>query len=194
MNDRPDLAVLAGADFVHVGQDDIPVEAARSFGAPGRALHPRARGDRRGRRRLHRRRARPCDPDEGGPAGGRPRARPLRGGERDAALVRDRRNRRVERRGRRRRGRDEDRGRAGDRRGARPRARRARASRGAFRLAEEEDLRGRERLGWGLLLRPRGREGNRGHPRALADLGRGDVGRAVSARALALDFASLPGR
>jgi thiamine-phosphate pyrophosphorylase len=34
VNDRPDLAVLAGADFVHVGQDDIPVEAARSFGLP----------------------------------------------------------------------------------------------------------------------------------------------------------------
>jgi len=34
VNDRPDLAVLAGADFVHVGQDDIPVEAARTFGLP----------------------------------------------------------------------------------------------------------------------------------------------------------------
>ena len=34
VNDRPDLAVLAGADFVHVGQDDIPVEAARRFGLP----------------------------------------------------------------------------------------------------------------------------------------------------------------
>jgi thiamine-phosphate pyrophosphorylase len=34
VNDRPDLAVLAGADFVHVGQDDIPVDAVRSFGLP----------------------------------------------------------------------------------------------------------------------------------------------------------------
>jgi thiamine-phosphate pyrophosphorylase len=34
VNDRLDLAVLAGADFVHVGQEDIPVEAARSFGLP----------------------------------------------------------------------------------------------------------------------------------------------------------------
>jgi len=34
VNDRPDLAVLAEADFVHVGQDDIPVEAARCFGLP----------------------------------------------------------------------------------------------------------------------------------------------------------------
>ena len=34
VNDRPDLAVLAGADFVHVGQDDIPVDLARRFGLP----------------------------------------------------------------------------------------------------------------------------------------------------------------
>jgi thiamine-phosphate pyrophosphorylase len=34
VNDRPDLALLAEADFVHVGQDDIPVEAARAFGLP----------------------------------------------------------------------------------------------------------------------------------------------------------------
>lgn len=32
VNDRPDLAVLADADYVHVGQDDLPVEAARRFG------------------------------------------------------------------------------------------------------------------------------------------------------------------
>jgi thiamine-phosphate pyrophosphorylase len=32
VNDRPDLAVLSGADFVHVGQDDLPVDAARRFG------------------------------------------------------------------------------------------------------------------------------------------------------------------
>jgi thiamine-phosphate pyrophosphorylase len=34
VNDRPDLAVLAEADFVHVGQEDIPVEAVRSFALP----------------------------------------------------------------------------------------------------------------------------------------------------------------
>ena len=34
VNDRADLAVLAGADFVHVGQEDIPVAAARRFGLP----------------------------------------------------------------------------------------------------------------------------------------------------------------
>ena len=32
VNDRPDLAVLCEADYVHVGQDDLPVEAARRFG------------------------------------------------------------------------------------------------------------------------------------------------------------------
>jgi thiamine-phosphate pyrophosphorylase len=32
VNDRPDLAVLSGADFVHVGQEDIPVAEARRFG------------------------------------------------------------------------------------------------------------------------------------------------------------------
>ncbi len=30
-NDRPDLAVLAGADGVHVGQDDVPVAEVRRF-------------------------------------------------------------------------------------------------------------------------------------------------------------------
>ena len=32
VNDRPDLAVLCGAEIVHVGQDDIPVDEARRFG------------------------------------------------------------------------------------------------------------------------------------------------------------------
>jgi thiamine-phosphate pyrophosphorylase len=32
VNDRPDLALLAEADFVHVGQDDLPVSALRRFG------------------------------------------------------------------------------------------------------------------------------------------------------------------
>jgi thiamine-phosphate pyrophosphorylase len=32
VNDRPDLALLVEADFVHVGQDDLPVAAARRFG------------------------------------------------------------------------------------------------------------------------------------------------------------------
>jgi len=32
VNDRPDLALLVGADFVHVGQDDLPVPAVRRLG------------------------------------------------------------------------------------------------------------------------------------------------------------------
>jgi thiamine-phosphate pyrophosphorylase len=32
VNDRPDLAALVGAELVHVGQDDLPVEVARRFG------------------------------------------------------------------------------------------------------------------------------------------------------------------
>lgn len=34
VNDRPDLAVLCDADLVHLGQDDLPVEAAARFGLP----------------------------------------------------------------------------------------------------------------------------------------------------------------
>ena len=40
VNDRPDLAQLCGADFVHVGQHDLPVAAARSFGVGvGQSTH-----------------------------------------------------------------------------------------------------------------------------------------------------------
>jgi thiamine-phosphate pyrophosphorylase len=40
VNDRPDLAVLVGADYVHVGQDDLPSEAVRRVGIPfGRSTH-----------------------------------------------------------------------------------------------------------------------------------------------------------
>jgi len=31
INDRPDIALFSGADGVHVGQDDLPVEGARSI-------------------------------------------------------------------------------------------------------------------------------------------------------------------
>ena len=34
VNDRIDLALLAEADYVHLGQDDVPVEAARGFEMP----------------------------------------------------------------------------------------------------------------------------------------------------------------
>jgi thiamine-phosphate pyrophosphorylase len=43
VNDRPDLAVLVGADYVHVGQDDLPLRAVRRFGIPaGLSTHSRA--------------------------------------------------------------------------------------------------------------------------------------------------------
>ena len=46
VNDRPDLAVLCEADFVHVGQADLPVAAARSFGiGVGQSTHASAEID-----------------------------------------------------------------------------------------------------------------------------------------------------
>jgi thiamine-phosphate pyrophosphorylase len=36
-NDRPDLAILAGCDLVHVGQDDMPIDRVRRI-APGLAI------------------------------------------------------------------------------------------------------------------------------------------------------------
>ncbi len=36
VNDRPDIACIAQAGGVHVGQDDLPVEAARQICGPGR--------------------------------------------------------------------------------------------------------------------------------------------------------------
>jgi len=38
LNDRPDLAVLAGADGVHIGQDDMSVAQARSIVGPRRLV------------------------------------------------------------------------------------------------------------------------------------------------------------
>jgi thiamine-phosphate pyrophosphorylase len=47
VNDRPDLAMLAEADYVHVGQDDVPVPAARRFGLlVGQSTHAPAELDR----------------------------------------------------------------------------------------------------------------------------------------------------
>lgn len=49
VNDRADLAVLCGADFVHVGQDDLPVDAARRFGiGVGLSTHARREIDAAG--------------------------------------------------------------------------------------------------------------------------------------------------
>jgi len=38
INDRPDIARLAGADGVHVGQDDLPVSQARQIAGAGRLV------------------------------------------------------------------------------------------------------------------------------------------------------------
>jgi thiamine-phosphate pyrophosphorylase len=38
LNDRPDLVVAAGADGVHIGQDDVPVEQARELVGPDRLV------------------------------------------------------------------------------------------------------------------------------------------------------------
>jgi thiamine-phosphate pyrophosphorylase len=38
LNDRPDLVEAAGADGVHVGQDDVPVEEARALVGPDRLV------------------------------------------------------------------------------------------------------------------------------------------------------------
>jgi len=49
VNDRPDLAVLCEADFVHLGQDDLPVEAARRLGlSVGQSTHALEEIDRGG--------------------------------------------------------------------------------------------------------------------------------------------------
>src|SRR6478736_1516344 len=46
VNDRPDLAVLAEADYVHVGQEVLPLEAARVFGVGvGQSTHAPAELD-----------------------------------------------------------------------------------------------------------------------------------------------------
>jgi thiamine-phosphate pyrophosphorylase len=47
VNDRPDLAVLVGADYVHVGQGDLPPAVVRRFGIPvGVSTHSPAELDR----------------------------------------------------------------------------------------------------------------------------------------------------
>jgi thiamine-phosphate pyrophosphorylase len=47
VNDRPDLAVLVEADYVHVGQDDLPVTAARQFAlGVGQSTHTSEELDR----------------------------------------------------------------------------------------------------------------------------------------------------
>ena len=102
VNDRADIARAAGADVLHLGQDDLPLPVAREIfdrDAIGRSTHDRRPGARRGRRGpgagLLLRRSVLADPDQTRPArsgpGPGPRGRRSGDGE---ALVRDRRDRR----------------------------------------------------------------------------------------------------
>ena len=100
VNDRADLAAAAGADVLHLGQDDLPVPAARRLVGrrpAGRPVHPRPGPGRRGRGRAGRglllRRPDLADADQAGPPGARAGPDPVRGRHRDPALVRDRRDR-----------------------------------------------------------------------------------------------------
>ena len=78
VNDRADVALAAGADVLHLGQDDLPLSVARAIvgGPRHRPFHPRCRpGDRRGRRasRLLLRRTVLADAHQARPPGARPR-------------------------------------------------------------------------------------------------------------------------
>ena len=54
VNDRADIALAAGADVLHLGQDDLPLPIARDIIGPrpviGRSTHDRGAGERRGGR------------------------------------------------------------------------------------------------------------------------------------------------
>ena len=104
VNDRADVAYAAGADVLHLGQDDLPVRWRRQIIGPesaDRAVHARRgrgrRGRGRARRRLLLRRAGLADADQAGAARAGPGAGPVRGrAGTDAAVVRHRRHRRVD--------------------------------------------------------------------------------------------------
>ena len=156
LNDRPDLVEAAGADGVHVGQDDLTVARRARDRRPGpacRPLYPQPRADRRRAhraRRLHRGRPRPRDADQAGTPGRRTRARALRGRARHRPVLRDRRDLAGDRCCGPRRRRGPDRGRAGaDRRAptrTRPRARCAPRSPTEYGLAQRSSRkRGRRR-------------------------------------------------
>ena len=83
-----------GSRFRPRGAGRHPRRGCAGLRPAGRPLHPRACRDRRGEGRLHRRRSRARDADEGRPARGRPRARPLCRRDCDSPLVRHRRHRR----------------------------------------------------------------------------------------------------
>ena len=84
VNDRADLAVAAGADGVHLGQNDLPPSWARQVVGPdvviGLSTHSTAEFDAGAPGgRLPVRRSRLRDSDQAGPAGNRARDRDPRG-------------------------------------------------------------------------------------------------------------------
>ena len=135
LNDRPDLAAACGADGVHVGQDDMPVDRARKLvgddaivGLSTHSLQQAQAGCRTGADYIavgpvH------ATPTKEGRPGDRRRAGQVRRGPRLGPVVRDRRHRRRHRRRRGQGRRAAGRGRARDRPGRRPRGGGARAAR-----------------------------------------------------------------
>ncbi len=128
LNDRPDLVSAAGADGVHVGQDDVPVAQARALVGPDRivglsthspaqidAAAAQAEVDYIGVGPVH---ATPTKP--GRPAVGLDLVR-YAAAHAATPYLRHRRDRRRQRRRRAVSGRDEDRGGARHHRRARPR-------------------------------------------------------------------------
>ena len=100
LNDRPDLARAAGADGVHVGQDDAPVGAVREQVGPdlliGLSTHSPEQFDAALGSGADQLSVGPVweTPTKAGPPGGRARLRALRGrARRRRAMVRDRRDR-----------------------------------------------------------------------------------------------------
>jgi len=88
VNDRADIALAAGADVLHLGQDDLPVPAARRILGPGPLI-----GRSRGGRGLLLRRAGVDDADQAGAARHRARADfSCRFAAYRAVMVRDRRD------------------------------------------------------------------------------------------------------
>ena len=104
VNDRADVAKVAGADVLHLGQGDLWSRDARGIIGPelliGLSSHAEAEtlaASTEPGRGLLLHGAGMADPDQAGPSGAGTAAGPLRGGPADrAAVVRDRRDRREQ--------------------------------------------------------------------------------------------------
>ena len=132
VNDRPDLARLVEADYVHVGQDDLPVEAARAFGVDvGQSTHAPPELDATEADYVGVGPVFETPTKEGRPAAGLEYVRYAAAHAR-ATMVRDRRHRRLDGRRRGRRRCASRRRRPRDRRLRRPRTGRRRPAQGSF--------------------------------------------------------------